>query len=177
MRERPNPVTVNVRGNTADAGEDVSIITGKNAYLKAKGGVSYNWYPAEGLNKTNVANPTATPTKTTTYTVEVVSEAGCISTDEITITVLPKVAIPNTFTPNNDGINDGWEIKGLAEYKNCRVEIFNRWGAKVYSSVGYPKSWDGRSLTGQELPIATYYYIIYLNTEEAPVSGSVTIVR
>lgn len=170
-------VTVKVRGATADAGEDVNVITGKSAYLKAKGGISYSWSPAEGLNKTNVANPTASPTKTTTYTVEVVSEAGCVSTDQITITVLPKIVIPNTFTPNNDGINDGWEIKGLSEYRNCRVEIFNRWGARVYNTVGYPKPWDGRSLQGEELPIATYYYIIYLNTEEAPVSGSVTIVR
>jgi gliding motility-associated-like protein len=170
-------VPVKVREATADAGEDLSIIAGKSGYLKAQGGVSYKWSPAEGLNKTNIANPIASPAKTTKYTLEVVSEAGCISTDEVTVTVLPKINIPNTFTPNNDGINDGWEIKGLAEYRNCQVEIFNRWGAKVYSSTGYPQSWNGVSNSGEELPVATYYYIIYLNKEEAPVAGSVTIVR
>jgi gliding motility-associated-like protein len=170
-------VTVKVREATADAGEDLSIISGKSGYLKAQGGISYKWSPAEGLNKTNVANPIASPAKTTTYTVEVVSEYGCVSTDQVTVTVLPKIKLVNTFTPNNDGINDTWEIKGLEEYKNCQVEIFNRWGAKVFSSTGYPQPWNGLSATGEELPVATYYYIIYLNKEEAPVAGSVTIVR
>src|SRR5688572_5198351 len=170
-------IKVKVLDATANAGEDVDFIAGKNTYLLAKGGVSYKWFPAEGLNNANIANPIANPTKTTTYTVEVVSEAGCISTDQVTVTVLPKIKIVNTFSPNNDGINDGWEINGLEEYRNCKVEIFNRWGAKVYESVGYPQAWKGVSMTGQELPVATYYYIIYLNKEEAPVSGSVTIIR
>ncbi|MFC5270157.1 gliding motility-associated C-terminal domain-containing protein [Adhaeribacter terreus] len=170
-------VKVNVREATADAGEDVDVISGKSAYLQGKGGVSYKWFPAEGLSNPNIANPVATPDKTTTYTLEVVSEFGCVTTDEVTVTVLPKIKIVNTFTPNNDGINDTWEIKGLEEYRNCRMEIFNRWGAKVYESVGYPQPWNGVSLSGEQLPIATYYYIIYLNKTEAPLSGSINIVR
>jgi gliding motility-associated-like protein len=170
-------VEVRVREATANAGEDVNVISGNSAYLQAKGGVTYKWFPAEGLSNPSIANPIAKPTKTTTYSVEVLSEAGCISTDEITVTVLPKIKIVNTFSPNNDGINDTWEVKGLEEYRNCKVEIFNRWGAKVYESTGYPQPWNGVSMTGEELPIATYYYIIHLTKEEAPVSGSVTIIR
>ncbi|HSI90034.1 MAG TPA: gliding motility-associated C-terminal domain-containing protein, partial [Adhaeribacter sp.] len=150
-------VEVYVREATADAGEDLNIITGRSAYLHAKGGVSYKWSPAESLDDPNIARPTAKPLKTTTYTVEVVSENGCISYDEVTVTVLPKISIPNTFTPNRDGINDTWEIKGLHEYAGCRVEIFNRWGQKVYSTLGYPQAWNGVAQTGEELPVATYY--------------------
>jgi gliding motility-associated-like protein len=168
---------VMVRDATADAGEDVEVISGKSATLQGKGGVSYKWFPAEGLSNPNIANPVASPTKTTTYALEVVTEFGCVSTDEVTVTVLPKIRIVNTFTPNNDGINDTWEIKGLEEYRNCRLEVFNRWGAKVYESVGYPQPWNGVSLSGEQLPVATYYYIIYLNKTEAPLSGSINIVR
>src|SRR5690606_34223720 len=135
-------VEVNVREATADAGEDKDVISGRSATLAGKGGVSYKWFPETGLSDPKIANPIATPAKTTTYTLEVVSEAGCVSTDEVTITVLPKIQIVNTFSPNNDGINDTWEIKGLEEYRNCRMEIFNRWGAKVYESVGYPQPWN-----------------------------------
>lgn len=170
-------VEVRVLDATANAGEDVNFISGKNIQLLANGGVAYKWFPVEGLSNPTIANPIANPTKTTTYTVEVVSEAGCISTDEVTVTVLPKIKIVNTFSPNNDGLNDTWEIKGLEEYRNCTVEIFNRWGAKVYDSKGYPQPWNGLSLKGEELPVATYYYLIYLNNQEAPVSGSVTIIR
>ncbi|MBK0402939.1 gliding motility-associated C-terminal domain-containing protein [Adhaeribacter sp. BT258] len=170
-------VNVNVREATADAGEDVDVISGKSTALKGQGGVSYKWFPAEGLSNPNIANPVATPDKTSTYTLEVVSESGCVSTDEVTVTVLPKIKIVNTFTPNNDGINDTWEIKGLEEYRNCRIEIFNRWGAKVYESTGYPQPWNGVSQNGEQLPIATYYYIIYLNKTEAPLSGNINIVR
>jgi gliding motility-associated-like protein len=170
-------VEVRVRENTADAGEDVNIIQGKSATLNAKGGVKYKWFPAEGLSNPAIANPVATPLKTTTYTLETTSAAGCTSTDQISVTVLPKISIPNTFTPNRDGINDVWEIKGLAEYRNCQVDIFNRWGQKVYSSVGYNKPFEGLNQSGEELPIATYYYIIQLKKDEAPISGSVTIVR
>lgn len=170
-------VEVKVLDATANAGEDVSFISGRNIQLQAKGGVSYKWFPAEGLSNPNFANPIANPSKTTTYSVEVVSEAGCISTDKITVTVLPKIKIVNTFSPNNDGINDTWEIKGLEEYRNARMEIFNRWGAKVFESKGYSKPWNGVSMSGEELPVATYYYILYLNNDEAPISGSVTIIR
>jgi hypothetical protein len=47
----------------------------------------------------------------------------------------------------------------------------------VYESTGYPQAWNGVSMNGEELPVATYYYIIHLNKTEAPVSGSVTIIR
>ncbi|WP_187262358.1 Ig-like domain-containing protein [Pontibacter beigongshangensis] len=169
-------VTVTVTSPTADAGPDVTFIKGRNATLHASGGDTYSWSPAIGLNNPKVASPIASPEVTTTYTVTVTTNGGCVSTDEVTVTVLPAVDIPNTFTPNSDGINDNWEIPHLTQYANCQVQVFNQWGTLVFTSQGYKAPWDGR-FNGQELPLATYYYIIRLDDKEKPLAGSVTIVK
>jgi large repetitive protein len=169
-------VTVTVPAPSANAGMDQTVMLGRTAQLQATGGVSYTWSPAEGLNNPNVANPYAKPEKTTTYTVTVTNEAGCVSTDEVTITVQQLVYVPNTFTPNQDGVNDVWEILNIEQYPDCKVQVFNQWGNLIFSSVGYKMPWDGRQ-NGKELPIATYYYLIQLNHQEKPLSGSVTIVK
>jgi len=86
------------------------------------------------------------------------------------------IVIPNTFTPNGDGINDTWDIKNLDGYANCMVQIFNRYGENVYSSVGYGTPWDGR-YKGSALPTGTYYYIVDLKNGSKLFSGFVAIIR
>ncbi|MBF8962858.1 gliding motility-associated C-terminal domain-containing protein [Pontibacter sp. FD36] len=169
-------VTVTVPAPSANAGMDQTLMLGRTVQLQATGGATYSWSPAEGLNNPNIANPYAKPEKTTTYTVTVTNEAGCVSTDEVTITVQQLVYVPNTFTPNHDGVNDVWEILNIEQYPNCKVQVFNQWGNTVFSSQGYKLPWDGRQ-NGKELPIATYYYLIQLDNQEKPLSGSVTIVK
>ncbi|GAB2532249.1 Ig-like domain-containing protein [Rufibacter soli] len=169
-------VKANIPAPTANAGPDVTIITGRFAELEAKGGISYSWSPSLGLSDDKIANPVARPTTTTTYTVTVTTPDGCTSSDQVTITVLPPVEVPNGFTPNGDGINDVWDLPGLSNYPNSQVEIFNRWGNKVFESRGYEKPWDGR-LNGQPLPAATYYYLIRLDDKESPLTGNVTLIK
>jgi len=101
-----------------------------------------------------------------------------------TITVNPAVpvgppgvvVIPNTFTPNGDGINDTWNIKSLDTYPNCSVVVFNRWGQNVYQSKGYGVPWDG-TFNGSKLPAGTYYYVINLKNDSKLLSGFVAIIR
>ncbi len=69
------------------AGNDKSICAGENAQLNASGGETYSWSPATGLNSTNIANPLASPSNTTTYTVEAWDDNGCSNTDQVTVTV------------------------------------------------------------------------------------------
>jgi len=94
----------------------------------------------------------------------------------LTISATVGTFIPNTFTPNGDGINDTWNIKYLEFYPNCTVEVYNRWGEKVYSSIGYTVPWDGK-YKGDNLPTGTYYYIINLKNGDKAVSGYVAIIR
>jgi len=95
------------------------------------------------------------------------------------LTVYPVIqasAIPNTFTPNGDGINDTWDVKFLNLYSNCTVNIYNRYGENVFSSIGYGIPWDGR-YKGLPLPTGTYYYIIDLKSGIKPLSGFLALIR
>jgi len=95
----------------------------------------------------------------------------------LTVIAAPSsLVIPNTFTPNGDGINDTWDIQFLNSYVNCTVNIFSRYGEKVFSSIGYGTPWDG-TYRGSKLPLGPYYYVIDLKTGYKLLSGYITIIR
>jgi len=90
--------------------------------------------------------------------------------------------IPEAFSPNGDGINDQFEIKGLAKYKTVEIQIFSRWGNIVYKSSKYGEGsgkdgfWDGVANNGLRIgsgpvPFGTYFYILKLNGKET-INGS-----
>jgi gliding motility-associated-like protein/uncharacterized repeat protein (TIGR01451 family) len=84
--------------------------------------------------------------------------------------------IPEAFSPNGDGYNDTWEIGNIELYPGMEINIFNRWGQKLWESEsGYPHPWDGRS-NGVRLPIDSYHYVIELNNDSKPIIGTITIV-
>ncbi|WP_372948386.1 Ig-like domain-containing protein [Mariniphaga sp.] len=95
--------------------------------------------------------------------------------------------IPNAFSPNNDGVNDYFEIQGIEHYQGNSIEIFNRWGNRVYRANNYgietsPTFWDGKSNTGvrlgnEELPGGTYFYVLDLGNGEKRIVGSVYLDR
>jgi len=82
--------------------------------------------------------------------------------------------IPNTFTPNGDGINDKWNIANLNYDGDCKVKIVNRNGDVVFQSTGYPNPWDG-TFNGKSLPVGSYFYLII--SHNITYSGSVSIIR
>ena len=72
---------------------------------------------------------------------------------------------PELFTPNNDGQNDRYIIRGLDNYPDNNFVVFNRWGNKVYELKGYYDQWDGTSnikmtIGNKTLPVGVYYYIV-----------------
>ena len=93
------------------------------------------------------------------------------------VQVLRDIIIPNTFTPNGDGINDTWEITNLVDFPKATIDIYNRYGTNLYHSVGYARPWDG-FYNGKELPAGTYYYLINLKDQVHGIqSGWVAILR
>lgn len=167
-----------VVGVDFSAGADVTIGQGQIVQLLATGGTTYQWSPTSGLSGNNVSNPFAQPSETTLYTVTTVVN-GCTFEDQVLVEVVRLIDPPNTFTPNGDGINDVWLIDGMEEYPNAEVLVYDRWGQRVYRSVGYRDPWDGTN-GGRSLPTATYYYHIQLNQLEGrspPYTGSITIIR
>jgi len=138
---------------------------------------AWQWSPAAGLDDPAIATPVASPLVNTTYTLLVTSSDNCQNTARVSINLTEPIGdIPNTFTPNNDGVNDTWNIASLLYYANCTVDIFDRYGQAVYHSVGYTKPWDG-TLNEKKLPVGTYYYIIDLKNGTKASSGYVTIIR
>jgi gliding motility-associated-like protein len=94
---------------------------------------------------------------------------------ELTITPAD-IIIPNIFTPNSDGANDTWAIKYIEYYPNCKVDVFNRLGTRIFSSIGYSVPWNGR-LKDHNLPSGVYYYTIDIKNNAPVKSGWVTIIR
>ncbi|QKJ28333.1 gliding motility-associated C-terminal domain-containing protein [Mucilaginibacter mali] len=139
--------------------------------------LKYLWTPNIGLNDNTIKNPVVTGgDKDILYTLTVTDSRGCAGYDEALVKVSPVINVPNTFTPNGDGVNDFWVITGLTAYTDANVDVYNRYGKLLYHSVSYPKAWDG-TYNGQLLPVGTYYYVIRLNVNGQVLSGSVSILR
>ncbi len=146
----------------------------------------YQWK----VNGANAGTNSATFTSKTLadgdiITCVITSDGKClvnptVTSNAITVAFNPLsqciIVVPNTFTPNGDGINDLWNITALLYYPDCGLSVFNRYGSVVYRSVGYGKPWDGTT-NGSNLPVGTYYYILDLKNGKKPMSGSVTILR
>jgi gliding motility-associated-like protein len=133
------------------------------------------WSPIEGLSNFTIKNPVAYPGVTTTYYLTVTNLTNCETTVGVTVKVVTPIKVPNVFTPNGDGINDLWVIKDLSNYPGCTVDVFNRYGQKLFHSQGYGKPWDG-IFNGRKLAPGTYYYTITPQDGVKPLSGWVTII-
>lgn len=169
-----------------DAGPDKTLLEGYNVLLSATASgkdLEYVWTRDNNistnlyLDNNRILRPTSSAIDDILYTLTVTARGGCPISDQVWVRVLKAPRIPNTFTPNGDGINDRWEIKYLKDYPNARVQVFTRNGQLVFEAVnGYTRPWDG-TMKGKPLPFDTYYYVIEPESGRAPVTGYVTIVK
>lgn len=96
------------------------------------------------------------------YSVIVTDVGGCFVENSITINGT-QCKIPNAISPNDDGLNDAWDLSG---FDIDEVKIFNRWGREVYDEHNYKKQWYGQSYSGNMLPSGTYFYYIKFSSGE-----------
>ncbi len=151
------------------------------------------WSPDSTLDCNNCLNPVATPKQTTTYCATIYygkNGITCTNLACVTITVLNScdqsiVYLPNTFTPNGDGINDIFMIRGIAATRVNYFRIFDRWGKLVYETLNGAANetnwgWDGTDRTGEKLNSAVFVYtyeIECINHDIVTGNGNVTLVR
>lgn len=138
-------------------------------------GIYYDWFNGD-------MSPTLTvysQTQDQEIWVNVTNDFGCVGSDTIVVRFCGVLEIPNAFTPNDDGINDIWEIEQLFVFNEVTIDVFDRWGQRVFQSSGYSSEqfWDGTSQKGKKLPMDAYYYVIDLHNGEEPIVGTVTIIR
>ena len=81
------------------------------------------------------------------------------------------------FSPNGDGINDFFLIDGIEEFPESTLEIFNRWGNRVFETTGYRNDWGGTWDGDVDLVDGTYFYLLDLGGEEGVQSGWVFLWR
>jgi len=145
---------------------------------------SFEWLEDNTDPVGNTQQITVTPVPTdsfVTYVVTVVSPSGCIQTEAITFTIVPPtIKVPNAFTPNGDGANDDFglvEVEGGATIE--KMEVYSRWGQKVFNSNEPKARWDG-SIDGKPAPSDVYVYIIFWRAGDGALmveKGEVTLLR
>lgn len=176
---------------TVDLGPDQEHPAGRRITLSpvvSSDVVSYEWTPATGLTCTTCPSPQFNADKNITYRLRVKTEYNCEASDEINIRVLcgsDAVYIPNAFTPNGDGHNDVFYIRGYGMQTIKRMQIFDRWGKVVYSASNIQpndasKGWNGQVGGLIANPNATFVYIAEVVCHEGNtvmLKGTVTVVR
>lgn len=144
------------------------------------------WTPATGLSCYSCLQPVASVSKTITYTVKVSNQYGCIDSDKITINAIctaESVFIPNTFSPNNDGMNDYFFPRSSYNIPIKSLTIFNRWGQLVFVrrdfyTNNYTYGWDGGYKGKLQYP-DVYVYILELQCNGSTIikKGNITLLR
>jgi gliding motility-associated-like protein len=178
-------ITINPIISTFTISPNITIQQGSSTQINSSVGTSYTWTPITNLSCTNCSNPIVNPNQTTTYCVNSF-DGTCTYTNCVTITVeIPCVvnknySAPNAFSPNGDGNNDEFCIKGLS---NCissfEISIYNRWGEIVYSSTEADFCWDGKYKGNTLDPAVFVYYLkgIYLDNTEILKKGNITLLH
>lgn len=166
------------------AGGDKIILAGESVALQpvVPTGSIISWTPSTDISDPSSGNPFVSPKSETKYNMFVTYPNGCFCIDEVVVKVINYITPINVFSPNKDGINDVWEIRNTSNFENIVVDVFDRWGSKIFHSDGYGagQEWDG-TFNGLPLPVAVYYYVIKFNFpgEEKNYynSGTVTILK
>ncbi len=126
-----------------------------------------DWYWDFGDGSTSIMeDPFHTYSDVGDYTVMLVTTSpdGCLDTTYKDLTVSEGLIIPNVFTPNGDGMNDEFILRNsnISEFK---LEVYNRWGNLIYTTVSPEVSWDGRTTAGIEAPAGTYFWTVSASLE------------
>lgn len=100
------------------------------------------------------------------YSVSVTDANGCTLALIVTLTQPDELEMPTGFTPNGDGHNDLYVVKGIDAWPDNQITIFNRWGNVVYDRLNYQNDWRGENQQGQDLPDGTYFVVLRLGSDK-----------
>ena len=147
----------------------------------------YVWTPDSTLSCNNCPQPVASPRFNTKYTVAVTDSNGCKNKTDVQVIVLCQgvtVFLPNTFSPNGDGSNDLFYVRGKGLDRVKSLRIFSRWGEIVFEQKNFPVNspqhgWDGK-MKGQKPQPDVYVYQVEIycgNGDPINFSGNVALIQ
>ncbi|MBX3241691.1 MAG: gliding motility-associated C-terminal domain-containing protein [Chitinophagaceae bacterium] len=170
----------------AFAGNDTVVVLGQPLQLNATGAEFYKWSPGSYLSNTEIANPVALfegdAGDLAIYSVKVSTPEGCFAHDTISVRIFrtaPDIFMATGFTPNNDGLNDGFRAIPVGIKFFDYLKIFNRWGQLLFSTTDASQAWDGK-FNGADQPADTYVWMVsgtdYLG-EQIAKKGTFILIR
>jgi len=144
-------------------------------------GLTYNYY-SDAKATSPIENFTGVPTSGTYY-VKAENKAHCDTIVPIKVVVNPPlytITAPNTFTPNNDGVNDVFNVSIDGVLRFDYLKIYSRYGQLVFTSNSLEQNWDGK-VNGNLVDVGTYYWVFegtndYYHSKVTR-SGSITLLR
>lgn len=141
----------------------------------------YYWSPSSGLSCSDCLNPEFQATNNVVYSFTISNDLGCSDTASVTINVIypcVELFVPNIFSPNNDGLNDTWEIIGDC-FQTIHVKVFNDWGQQLFVSNNLNEFWDG-TFNGTLVPVGSYAYqiiVTYQGSGSEIIEGTVQVMN
>jgi gliding motility-associated-like protein len=165
----------------AFAGNDTNAILGRAHQLMGSGGSNYLWSPAGPLDNPFIQNPNAKLYNDTYFSVLVTDSIGCTGTDNVFIKVYegPNYYVPNTFTPNGDGLNDIFRPIPVGIQNTMYFRVFDRYGNLMYQTNKWLDGWDG-TYNGKKSSTGTYVWMIKgtdKNGRIVEMQGTVILIR
>jgi len=154
-------VIVNLPENDLICQNETKILDGTVQNSSDFTNITYEWTDDSG----NIlgTNAKLTIDQGGTYTVNITADGNTTSFTDIVEQYPFECRVPEAISPNGDGLNDQWYLDYLAKQGGIdKVEIFDRRGVKVYDKENYINEFVGKNNSGNELPAATYYYVIKL---------------
>jgi gliding motility-associated-like protein len=162
------------------------IKSGESIQLIASGNVdhgnTYSWSTAQNLICSSCNSVEVAPRENTIYTVNTTDVNGCTASNSISVEVnsADNIFVPNVFTPNNDGSNDVFELRGdMGGIIYLNFSVFNRWGEQVFETSDPHFKWDG-VYKSEILQQGVYIYrmkIVFMSGNSLDNTGSITILR
>lgn len=173
-----------------DAGPDTTINVGKQITIMptiSPDVSDVKWSPTTGIVSSNYPGITIRPTQTIQYRVDVENKGGCKSSDQKVVYVIcnnANIFIPNTFSPNNDGVNDVFFPRGTGIFKIKDFKIFNRWGQMVFHRTDFQANdasvgWDG-TFNGKPVMPDVFMYVMEVVCENNIIlyyKGDITLIK
>lgn len=151
--------------------EPIQILTNGDNYHRDN--VSFQWYK-DGALIQGETTQRITIVQPGFYEIEVTyNNTGCSSREGREIMEVQNCIVPQGISPNGDGMNDALD---LTDFRVENIEIFNRYGMKVFSQSNYTNQWRGQTDDGKDLPVGTYFYTMNYK-EGQKTSGWVYIQR
>lgn len=158
------------------------VCFGDTIILAATGGISYTWSPDDFIDTTATGTLFSRITRPTSFNLKVTNEFACTDSTVKAITTVNSCCVfsyPTAFTPNNDGLNDGFKVIIPGHTWDYKLAIYNRWGQLVFLSFDPKQYWDGKQ-NGVPCEMGTYYYYFEgrcLTGASERHQGDVTLIR